>query len=67
MKKIQNWPWFVVGVICAIVASYLGFQMIFGDVGGFFAWIWKLPTAIVAAMAAIVFTDVGVNGDRPPR
>ena len=67
MNKIQNWGWFLIGTICAVVASYLGFQMIFGDVGGFWAWIWKLPVTIVAAMAAIVFIDVGVNGDQPPR
>ena len=67
MDKIQSWGWFIAGLICAVVALYLGFQMIFGDVGGFLAWCWKLPVIVVAAMAAIVFTDVGVNGDRPPR
>jgi hypothetical protein len=65
MDKIQSWPWLIAGVICAVVALALGFQL--WTVGGFLAWCWKLPTAIVAAMAAIVFTDVGVNGDRPPR
>ena len=67
MDKIQNKPWFVLGVICAVVALYLGFQCLFGEAWSLWQWLWKLPVGIVAAMAAIVFTDVGVNGDRPPR
>ena len=62
---IKNWFWFVAGVLCAIVAVYLGFQLL--TVGGFFAWIWKLPVGIFAAMAAINWIDVGLNGDQPPR
>ena len=62
---IQNWGWFVAGVICAIVAIDLVFQIL--TVGGFLACLWKIPTGIFAAMAAIQFLDVGVNGDRPPR
>ena len=67
MNKIQNWGWFLLGTICAVVASYLGFQMIFGDVGGFLAWIWKTPVMVFAAMAAIQFLDGGIHGDQPPR
>lgn len=63
--KIQNWAWFILGVICAIVAITLVCQLL--SAGGFWAWLWKLPTSIVAVMAAVVFIDVGVNGDRPPR
>ena len=33
----------------------------------FWAWIWKTPIVVFAAMAAIQFCDVGLNGDRPPR
>ena len=64
---IQSWGWFVLGCVCAVVALYLGGQMVFGDVGGFLAWCWKLPTAVFAAMAAINWIDVGLNGDQPPR
>ena len=67
MNKIQNWPWFVLGMICAVVALYLGFQCLFGEAWSLWAWIWKTPVGIVSAMAATVFIDVGVNGDRPPR
>ena len=67
MDKIQSKPWFVLGVICAVVALYLGFQCFFGDAWSIWAWIWKLPTMVFAAMAAIQFLDVGVNGDQPPR
>jgi hypothetical protein len=62
---IKNIGWFCAGVICAIIALYLGFQL--WTVGGFFNWLWKLPCTIFAAMAAVQFTDVGINGDRPPR
>ena len=63
----QSKPWIVLGlgIVCAIVALYLIFTLL--STGGFFAWIWKLPTAIFAVMAAIQFIDVGVNGDQPPR
>ena len=67
MNKIQNWPWFCTGMICAIVAVYLGFQCLFGEAWSIFSWLWKLPVGVFAAMAATVFIDVGVNGDRPPR
>ena len=67
MDKIQNKAWFVLGVICAVVALYLGFQCLFGEAWSLWQWLWKLPVGIVAAMAAIVFCDVGVNGDQPPR
>ena len=67
MDKIQNWPWFIAGTICAIVALYLGFQCLFGEAWSIFSWLWKLPVGVFAAMAATVFIDVGVNGDRPPR
>ena len=63
--EIQNWGWFVLGCVCAVIALALGFQL--WTTGGFFAWLWKLPTAIFAVMAAIQFIDVGVNGDQPPR
>ena len=53
------------GIVCAVIALYLGFQLL--TVGGFFAWIWKTPVTILAAMAAVQFIDVGVNGDQPPR
>ena len=65
MDKIQNKAWFVLGIVCAIVALYLGFTL--WTTGGFFAWLWKLPVGIFAAMAAVQFIDVGVNGDQPPR
>ena len=63
--EIQNWGWFIAGLICAIITITLGFQL--WTIGGFFAWLWKLPLAVFAAMAAIQFCDVGINGDRPPR
>ena len=62
---IQNWGWFITGCICAVIALYLGFTL--WTTGGFLAWLWKLPIGIFAAMAAIQFIDVGLNGDRPPR
>ena len=62
---IKSWGWFVTGVICATIALYLGFQL--WTVGGILAWCWKLPVVIFAAMAAVQFVDVGINGDRPPR
>lgn len=65
MDKIQNWGWFIAGLICAVVALALGFQL--WTVGGILAWLWKLPLAVFAAMAAIQFIDVGINGDQPPR
>ena len=65
MDKIQSWGWFVAGVICAIVAIALTFQLF--TVGGFWAWCWKLPVAVLAAMAAVQFIDGGLNGDQPPR
>lgn len=65
MNKIQNWGWFIAGLICVVVVIYLIAKLL--TVGGFFAWCWKLPTAIFAAMAAIQFIDVGLNGDQPPR
>ena len=64
-NEIHNWPWFIAGTICAFIALYLGFQL--WTVGGILAWCWKLPTALFAAMAAIQFIDVGINGDQPPR
>ena len=65
IMKIQSWGWFIAGLICAVVALALGFQL--WSVGGFFAWCWKLPCTIFAAMAAINWIDVGLNGDQPPR
>lgn len=62
---IKSWGWFILGTICAVVALALGFQL--WTTGGFFAWLWKLPVGIFAAMAAIQFIDVGINGDQPPR
>ena len=65
MNKIESWPWFILGIICAIVAITLAFQL--WTVGGFWSWCWKLPTGIIATMAAVAFIDVGINGDQPPR
>ena len=65
MDKIQSMGWFVAGCGSAIVAIALAFQLF--TVGGFWAWCWKLPVAVFAAMAAVQFIDVGLNGDQPPR
>ena len=62
---VQSWGHLILGATLAVVAVYLGFQLI--TVGGFLAWCWKLPVIVVAAMAAIIFCDVGINGDQPPR
>jgi hypothetical protein len=62
---IQSWTWFIMGIVCAVIALYLGFQLL--TVGGFFAWIWKTPVTIFAAMAAVQFIDSGIHGDQPPR
>lgn len=63
--EIKSWGWLIAGILCAVVALYLGFQL--WTVGGFWAFLWKLPVAVFAAMAAVQFIDVGVNGDQPPR
>ena len=65
IMEIQNWGWFVAGATCAIVAIALALQLF--TVGGFWAWCWKLPVVVFAAMAAVQFIDVGLNGDQPPR
>lgn len=62
--QIQSWGWFIAGLICAVVALYMGFQL---WTGGILAWIWKTPIVVFAAMAAVQFIDVGLNGDQPPR
>lgn len=65
MDKIQSMGWFVAGCLCAIVAIALAFQLF--TVGGFWAWCWKLPVTVFAAMVTVQFIDVGLNGDQPPR
>lgn len=67
MDKIASLPWFCVGCVCAVVALYLGFQCFFGDAWSLWAWIWKTPVMVFAAMAAIQFLDSGIHGDQPPR
>ena len=61
----HSWSWFVLGVICAIIALALGRQL--WIICGFFAWIWMLPAAIFVAMAVVQFVDVGLHGAQPPR
>ena len=60
---IQSWGHLILGIAAAVVAVTLGFQL--WTVGGFLAWCWKLPVAIVAGMMAIVACDIGLHGDHP--
>ena len=62
LKDVQSWGHLLLGVVCALVAVALGLQLF--TIGGFWAWCWKLPVAIVAGMMAIVSCDVGLHGDR---
>ena len=63
LKDVQSWGHLLLGVVCALVAVALGLQL-WAD-GGFLAWLWKFPVGIIAAMAAIVATDIGLHGDHP--
>ena len=51
------------GITAAVIALYLGFQL-WTTGGGFFAWLWKLPVAVIAGMVTIVAVDIGLHGDR---
>lgn len=59
---VQSWGHLFLGVAAAVIALYLGFTL--WTVGGFWAWCWKMPIIVVAAMVMIVSCDIGLHGDR---
>ena len=63
VADVQSWGHIVLAMICAFITISLGLQL-WTD-GGFLDWCWKLPVIVVAGMAAIVATDIGLHGDHP--
>ena len=60
--KVQSWGHLLIGITAAIVVIALGLQL--WTTGGFLAWCWKLPVAVIAGMVTIVAVDIGLHGDR---
>ena len=62
-SAVESWGHLFLGITAAVIALYLGFQL-WTTGGGFFAWLWKLPVAVIAGMVTIVAVDIGLHGDR---